>query len=200
MTALRKSLTPAEWSLALRWVVATTAGWIIGFAICEAVVKPIVDTLTHFNSDGAVIGIAIGIGQALVLKSRISRTRWWILASIIGFGIGKNVSDPVAQAISGPLGSALGGLAIGTSLGVVQWLVLRRHIPEARWWILATAIAWAVGWAIIASVDTEAAGGSTATAYLIGAIGAGSAGVITAAALVWLLRRPHGSGQQSGAS
>jgi hypothetical protein len=189
MTALRHSLSPAEWGLVLRWVVATTAGWIVGFAICEAVVKPIVDELTHVNSDGAVIGIAIGIGQWLVMKSRINRTRWWILASIIGFGIGKDVADPVALAVSGPMGSVLGGLAIGMSLGVAQWLVLRRHVPEARWWIVASAIAWAVGWAIISSVDTEAAGASIAVAYVIGAIGAAVAGLVTAAALVWLLRR-----------
>jgi hypothetical protein len=194
VTALRQSLTRAEWSLSLRWVLATTAGWVVGFAICEAVVKPIVDALTHISSDGAVIGISIGIGQGFVLQQRINRKRWWILASIIGFGIGKDVADPVAQAVSGPVGSALGGLAIGTSLGVAQWLVLRRHVPEARWWILASAIAWAVGWAIIASVDAEAAGGSLAMAYLIGAIGATVAGLITAATLVWLLRRSDDGG------
>jgi hypothetical protein len=189
MTALRQSLTTVEWSLSLRWVLATTVGWLVGFAICEAVVKPFVYSLTHFQSDGAVIGISIGIGQSLVLKSRINRTRWWILASIIGFGIGKDVGDMVAQAVPGAIGSALEGLAIGASLGLAQWLVLRRHVPEARWWILASAIAWAVGWAIIASVDIEATDGSIGLAYVIGAIGAAVAGLITAAALVWLLRR-----------
>jgi hypothetical protein len=189
MTALRQSLTTVEWSLSLRWVLATTVGWVVGFAICEAVVKPFVYTLTHFPSDGAVIGISIGIGQWLVLNRRINRTRWWILASIVGFGVGKDVGDMVAQAVPGAIGWALEGVAIGASLGLAQWLVLRRHVPEARWWIVASAIAWAVGWAIISSVDTEAAGASIAVAYVIGAIGAAVAGLVTAAALVWLLRR-----------
>ena len=77
---------------------------------------------------------------------------------------------------------------------MAQWLVLRRHIPEASWWILANAIGWAVGWAIIASVDTEAAGVSMGTAYLIGAIGATVAGLIAVATLVWLMRRSDDAG------
>jgi len=189
MIALRHALTPAERGLALRWVVATTAGWVVGFAVCEAVVKPIVDFLIHFPSDGAVIGIAIGIGQWLVLNRRINRTRWWIVASIIGFGVGKDVAGLAVPAMSGHLGSALGGLAIGTALGLGQWLVLRRHVPEARWWVLANAIGWSIGWSIIELVDSDAAGGVQATAYLVGAIGASIAGVVTASTLVWLWRR-----------
>lgn len=185
----RRALTRTERSLLLRWVVATTVGWVIGFAICEAVIKPIVNALTHFNSDGAVIGISIGIGQGLVLQRRIGRKSWWILASIIGFGIGRDVSDVVAQSISGPSGTALGGLGIGSSLGLAQWLVLRRHVPDARWWILASAIAWTIGWAIISSVDPEAAGASMAAALAVGSAGAVAAGLVTAAALVLLLRR-----------
>jgi hypothetical protein len=188
MTALGESLTRAEWSLSLRWVLATTVGWVVGFAICETVVKPFVYTLTHFPSDGAVIGISIGIGQWLVLNRRINRTRWWIVTSIIGFGIGKDVGDIVAQVVPGAIGSAFAGLAIGASLGVAQWLVLRRHVPEASWWILASAIGWAVGSTIIASVDGESDDGM-ALAYVIGAIGAAVTGLITATALVWLLRR-----------
>jgi len=191
-------LTRAEWGFVLRWVLATTIGWVVGFAICEAVVKPIVDALTNFRSDGAVIGIAIGIGQWLALNRRINRTRWWILASVIGFGVGKSVADPVAQAVPGLLGSAFGGLAIGLFLGVTQWLVLRRHVPKARWWILANAVAWSAGWSIIASVDTEAANAAIGMAYLIGAIGAGVAGVITAAALVGMSRAEVGQSRHDG--
>ncbi|GAC1678003.1 MAG: hypothetical protein NVS9B8_18710 [Candidatus Limnocylindrales bacterium] len=190
-------LTRAEWGLVLRWVLATIIGWIVGFAICEAVVKPIVNALTHFNSDGAVIGTAIGIGQWLVLGRRINRSGWWILASILGFAVGKGVADSVAQTVPGVVGWALGGLAIGLLLGLVQWLVLHAYVREARWWILANAVAWAVGWTVIASVDPEG-GTAIGLAYLIGAIGAGIAGVITAAALVWLGRIDIGASRPDG--
>ncbi len=190
-------LTRAERGLVLRWVLATIIGWIVGFAICEAVVKPIVNALTHFNSDGAVIGTAIGIGQGLVLRRRYNRTGWWVLASIIGFGVGKGLSDSLAQSVPGVIGWALGGFAIGLLVGLAQWLVLRADVPEARWWILANAVAWAVGWSIIASVDPEG-GTAIGLAYLIGAIGAGVAGVITAAALVWLSRADVQASRRDG--
>lgn len=189
-------ITRADWSLGLRWVVATTVGWVIGFTICEFL-KATVEFLAHPPTDGAVIGIAIGIGQWLALKKWIKGSGWWIPASIVGFGVGKDVGDLVTQAIPGAVGSGLDGLALGTSIGLAQWLVLRRHAARAWWWILASAIAWAVGWSVIASVDTEAAGASTGTPYVIGAIGAGAAGTITAAALIWLLRRSRDSGARN---
>jgi hypothetical protein len=204
MTARRQALSRSEWTLVLRWVLATTVGWIVGFAVCEVVVKPIVYTFSHFPSDGAVIGIAIGIGQWLVLRRRTSvlaqsgdfkflagsgyRTAWWALASSAGFAIGKDVGDMLAAAVSGPAAVGLDGVVIGIALGLAQWLVLRRHVAAAGWWIAASAIAWAVGWSIINTVDPEAAG-TTGLAYLLGSIGAAAAGLVTGASLAWLMRR-----------
>jgi hypothetical protein len=39
-------------------------------------------------------------------------------------------------------------VAFLASIGVPQWLVLRRHLPNAVWWIPANAIAWLVGVAV----------------------------------------------------
>jgi hypothetical protein len=183
-------LSRSEWSFSLRWVVVTTIGWIFGFAVCEIVVKPIIYTFTHFPSDGAVVGIAIGIGQWFLLRlvNRGGyRTAWWALASSVGFAIGKDLADMLASGVSGPAAIWLGGLVIGGSLGVVEWLVLRRHASAAGWWIVASAIAWMIGWAVINVVDSETAG---AAAYVVGAIGAAIAGVITGATLARLMRRP----------
>ncbi len=187
-TTLGTPLTRADWGLALQWVMATTAGWVVGFAACEAL-KAILEFLAHPPTDGAVIGLSVGIAQWLVLRRRINRAGWWILASIVGFGVGKDVGDMVAQAVSVAAGLGLAGIVIGISLGLSQWLVLRRHVPDAHWWIWATAIAWTLGWSIINSVDNEGPGGSPGMAFVIGAIGAAAAGVVTAASLVWLLRR-----------
>ncbi len=82
----------------------------------------------------------------------------WVLASIIGFTLsgflfhfpfgfpaGANTSFDPANAEVGFIQGALTGLVIGT----IQWLVLRRLISRAGWWILATcwgiAVAHAVG-------------------------------------------------------
>jgi hypothetical protein len=177
-------LTAGEWALGLWWVLATTVGWVVGFTICEA----LKDFVESFRSDGAVIGISVGILQWLVLRRHFNRAGWWVLASITGFAVGKALGDALAQADLGAVGLALSGAAIGTSLGIAQWVVLRRHVEQAAWWVLASVAAWAVGWSIIGVVG-EAAGGPTGMAYLIGATGAAAAGIITGVALVRLLRQ-----------
>lgn len=183
MTALDPPLTRAEWGFGLRWVLATTVGWVVGFAVCEAL-KAFVEDLFI---DGAVIGISVGIMQWLALKGRVNRAGWWIVASIVGFAVGKAIGDAFAQVVPGAVGFVLSGAAIGASLGIAQWLVLRRHVAHAGWWVLASVLAWAVGWGMISVVD-EAVGGPAGTAYVIGAVGAAVAGMITGVALVWLWR------------
>jgi len=183
MTTLRPPLTRVEWGFGLRWALATTVGWVVGFAICEAF-KAFLESIT---ADGAVIGISVGIGQWLALKGRINRVGWWILASIIGFAVGKAAGDAFAQAVPGAVSFGLSGAAIGASVGIAQWFVLRRHVVRAEWWVLASVLAWAVGGGIIRVAD-EAVGGPTGMAYVIGAAGAATAGGMTAASLVWLLR------------
>jgi hypothetical protein len=177
-------LTRNELGLGLWWVLATTVGWVVGFAICEAQ-KEFFESL---SADGAVIGTSVGILQWLVMRRHVSRAGWWILVSIVGFGIGKLIGDAIAQAVSGPVGIGLSGGAIGASLGLAQWLILRRHVVEAGWWVLASALAWAVGWSIVMLAE-ETAGGPTGTAYLIGAAGAAVAGVVTGGSLIWLFRK-----------
>ena len=183
MTSRSTSLTRDEWSLAIRWVVATTLGWVIGFAIC-AWFKAFFES---FRSDGAVIGVCVGILQSIALRGRVKHTGWWVVATVIGFAIGKFAADAITQSMAGAVGFALGGAVIGTALGAAQWLVLRRQLAPAGLWIPATAVAWAVGWSIISTVD-EVAGGPTGSTYLIGATGAAVAAVITGAALLWLRR------------
>ena len=183
MTALRQPLTRTDWRIGLGWVLATTVGWLVGFGICEAFKS----FLESFTADGAVIGVSIGISQWFVLRQRITGVRWWIPASIVGFAIGKFAADAVVQAESGIVGVVLSGAVIGISSGFAQWLVLVRHVSRAELWVLASALGWAVGWVVISAVD-EAIGGPTAMAYVIGAIGAAVAGVITGTTLVWLLQ------------
>ena len=141
-----------------------------------------------FRSDGAVIGVCVGILQSIALRGRVKHTGWWIVATVVGFAIGKFAADALANSLGGFLSFALGGLAIGSALGASQWLVLRHQVARAGIWVPATALSWAIGWSIISTV-AEAAGGPTATTYLIGATGAAAAAVITGAALVWLRRR-----------
>ena len=73
----------------------------------------------------------------------------WVLASTIGWGVG------------GPAGVAAGGsgdiivagyagvAAGGTLAGVLQWLVLRRHVAGAGWWMAAGPVGALIGGVVI---------------------------------------------------
>jgi hypothetical protein len=192
MTNMTPPTPRADWGFGLRWAMATAVGWLVGFVICEAFKA----FFRSISSDGAVIGTCVGIAQWLVIRPRISGTRWWIGASIVGFAFGKLVGDlVVAQTgIENSLITGLGGAIIGASLGLAQWLVLRRYVAQAGWWVAASAVAWAIAWIII-SWGGERAGEAVgevvvtpASAYLVGLMGAFVAGLISGVALIRLFR------------
>ena len=74
---------------------------------------------------------------------RIERTRaewgfWlqWVLASILGFAMGAAIGNAVTDLIFTALFGAVGGF--------MQWLVLRRQIAGAGWWVLASTLGFAI--------------------------------------------------------
>lgn len=182
MAMRQRQLTRAEWGTLFAWVVATTIGWAVGFAICEAFSS----FLKRLNSDGLVIGAGVGIAQWLVLRRQAGGARWWILASIIGFGIGKVLGDQVAVNLGGLVGIGLGGATIGLTAGALQWIELRRQGADPGMWVVASTIGWALGWLLIGSIDEL--GAPSASAYVVGSVGAAVAGLITGASMLRLLR------------
>lgn len=40
-------------------------------------------------------------------------------------------------------------VAFGCAVGVAQWIVLRGYLPDAGWWILASALGWVLGSIVI---------------------------------------------------
>lgn len=92
--------------------------------------------------------------------------RWWLgtlggafLAYVLGylpstlFNLGAATTDQGTVAEPSPavtllLAAGLGFVA-GAILSWTQWLVLRRHISHACWWIPANMLAWSIGMPII---------------------------------------------------
>lgn len=114
-------------------------------------------------------GVLVGSAQARVLRSslRTLSTADWIKGTMLGAGaawlLGMVPSTvvslleiaPATGAGSEPSAAARYGLALalgavtGPVLGLGQWLVLRRHVSRAGRWIVANAVAWAVGMVVI---------------------------------------------------
>ena len=112
-----------------------------------------------------------------------SRRLWlmWMLASLAGLGVGGPVGAAVGSSgdivVAGYVGVNVGGIVTG----LLQWLVLRRQVAWAGWWILASTVGWIVGGAVSGIVPVNNPVGWS----VIGAV----YGAITGMALVWLLRR-----------
>jgi hypothetical protein len=87
----------------------------------------------------------------LILRHWFPRASWWVLASgvgsLLGFlatGWGLSVADTQAGTnfarFAVPTSMAVAGAVVGT----LQWVVLRRWVPRAGWWVLASSISWIV--------------------------------------------------------
>jgi predicted Ser/Thr protein kinase len=72
----------------------------------------------------------------------------WALGWLVAPSVGESVSRPIAEAADIALAEIVGGAVawgiLGLFLGVGQWLLLRRHIRNASWWVLASVAGWAV--------------------------------------------------------
>jgi len=142
------------------------------------------------------------IGQWLVLRRKISRAGWWLLASPVGLvvtGLGVvggmilifSVRGPsgVEEAMGDVVGLGVFGAVTGTSLGIAQWLVLRRQVARAGWWVLVNTVYFTVYFAVGRAVGKAVADldGSGALGIFVGVA---VYGAITGGVLVWLLRQP----------
>lgn len=89
------------------------------------------------------------------------------------------------------LGAAAMGLLLGALFGLFQWFALRKHSSQAKVWILANSVAWAVGmvWIFLAATLPDA---STPIPLIVGMGAAGgilaglSVGAITGWFLMWI--------------
>lgn len=181
------------WGFWLLWVLASTVGWFSGFIIGKIGAFAIHDSLSRHNYMGAVfvaaLAAGVGILQWLVLRRRLSRAGWWVLASIVGLAGGGVVGPTaVALAVGDPTTwGVVGFLVVGWAMaGLMQWFVLRRQVSRAGWWVLASIVGWAVSGAVWGLGAQHGMGLEALVVFLAG----GAGGAVTGLALVWLLRQP----------
>jgi hypothetical protein len=133
---------------------------------------------------GAIAGATLGMVQWLVLKSRVSLSMWWVAATAIGMSAGLAISTAL-------LGSeTAGGLLLwraaitGLCIGIAQWFLLRRLLPQSVVWIGVITLAWTLGWFV-----TRGAGIDLSYKWAVfGASGALTFQFLTGLALYFLLR------------
>lgn len=209
----------SRWIAANAWAEAAGLGTtlILGRAVAPALEREAGLAAILLAAGAAVIlgilleGVLVGSAQALVLRAALRglSAASWIKATMIGAGLawllgmvpstvaalmGSAPSSGAARE-SAPSAAVQYGLALllgavtGPVLGLAQWLVLRRHAARASRWILANAVAWAIGMVVIFlgmdQVPWERGGFEVALAiYLV----CGAAGLVVGAIHGWILR------------
>ena len=194
-----------------RWVVATTCGELAGFAI-PAIVGATAASADVGQSASMVLLVLAGVGEGTILgwaQSRMLRrelpelrTGDWIRATAAGaavaWTIGMLPSTFSRQLLElwPPLLVALGALAgvvLLATIGFAQWLVLRRHLDGSGSWVVANALAWIAGLAVVFTAIGVAPGDSPvlmAAFGVVGGLGMGlTVALVTGLFLVRLLDR-----------
>ena len=150
---MSKQKSPSfEWFFWLQWTLVSAVGWLVGWLLGE-------------------IGVGLGVGlmQWLVLRPRVRQANWWIPASAVGWAVGVVIVMTVFPPETGPWA----GATLGSSIGVGQALILSYWgYRGAGWWVIISALGWAVGLGGVMGVS------------LVGA----AAGAVTGLALELMIR------------
>ena len=155
------------WRLWFLWLLAGGVGWgwcmdpgLFGLTQRHEIVGFALD-LPPFPSVAAGSAL-VGALHWLVLRRYVPYALWWLPASIGGAAAAAVVVYGVGL-VDTDLGLSAGVLLYGTLAGAVQWVVLRREVRRAGWWVLASTVGWLVavpwgpvagppGWAVFSAV------------------------------------------------
>ena len=98
-----------------------------------------------------LIGLVMGALQNTLLRRIFPHTKWWLPATFLGWSMGLllvfGVRNVIVYFWSAEVYFAsstldLNLVLLGLMVGVGQWLVLRRFLPKAGWWIVANLVGW----------------------------------------------------------
>lgn len=151
-----------------RWALATTLGELVGFlapalagVLVTRAVAPMGGAAAPLLTFGVLVaagsleGAALGFAQSRVLREAVPTIAWqrWTgataLAGVVAWVLGM-LPNTLADLLGLGLGALLALWAVVApglllTIGVAQWLVLRRHLPRAALWIPANALGWTLG-------------------------------------------------------
>ena len=106
-----QSRVPRAW----RWIVVTSAGWVVGFLLTFFLLPPELKPL-----EGFAMGLTTGFAQWTVLRREFQWAGWWIIFSIIGWTTGLTLLP----------GLFLTGTMAGTLTGICLEVLLRFPKPK----------------------------------------------------------------------
>ena len=118
---------------------ATTLGWLAGRLFSGI---PI-----------AISGVAISVLQWAVLYQRIQKAWRWAVFSSLGWIVGYII---IVLFVPAEMGFLI-GLVMGGLVGILQWVLLKKEVDWAGWWILFSILAWTTGLTLLPGLLTSGA-------------------------------------------
>jgi hypothetical protein len=194
MTILKAIHNHATQSFWLWWLFATLVGTILGMVIAFLGLTPLHNTSSHVAQAvrgfviGSAFGATVGTAQWFVLRKYFDRVGWWVLLTFIGWVAfwELNTMNLLVKAQGIAFIPDLLNLAVfGVILGVLQWLLLRKKIHSAGWWVLANIVGMMIASLVTDAISTALQGDSPIdfiTSSIVWVI-------ITGVCMVWLLQR-----------
>jgi hypothetical protein len=150
-----------EWFFYPSWIVLTTLSFYVTFALTwltlSQVVKVVGDRIvingrSHITEDYLflvifvpLLGLIAGLLQYPLVRRYLPRMGWWIGATTIGWLLATFTIFFLVEGLSINaewFTSWIIPALIGGSVGFMQWLVLRRRVARAGWWIPASMAGW----------------------------------------------------------
>jgi hypothetical protein len=149
-----------HWPFYLLWVVLTLLCVLLAFFLNLVLMRIVtffvgdfvyVDGVRHITEDYLymytfvpIVGFLTGALQYGLLRRYLPHMGWWVAMTMGGWLLGVFLDlIPGWLGWTSPLFT--GGLAfvvLGLSIGAGQWLLLRRGLPRAGWWIGANVAGW----------------------------------------------------------
>lgn len=176
------------------WTAVTGLGLALGFLPAE----PLADLLGLGVAQviaPLIAGIWIGFLQWLLLRAYVTNVRDWIPNAGAGWMGGYALGLLTIRTLAGGFWEAVVGyILFGIVVSVVQWPTLRREIPNLPLWMLANVIGWTAAFVISQLLGTlylQLSIPPELTAAIISGISGLTAGAITGAALIWIVRQPE---------
>lgn len=121
------------------WMLATVLGASAGFVVAAPVGEALGNLISPTGNivigggtiqitSGAIVGLGIGFAQSLVLRTLVQSARWWVIASMLGTGLGYGAATAILELLEVPilktnLIPAFGAI-VGIFVGLAQRLVL----------------------------------------------------------------------------
>lgn len=178
----------------LAWVLVNIIGFSLAAMLCAKVAYVLFergDFDTNLTiSTGIVMGAIVGYLQWVVLREKITRADWWVLASALGFAASLATLGVVGLNENPAVVGILGVIALGLVGGSLQCLILSQQVKRVGWWLLATmsgALVGEVGFHTLSALG--ATGNYDLNAIILGLTLGTGYGAMTGTALVWLLRQ-----------